>query len=208
MPRRLAAAVSLALLTGSLLMWLAAVPIVSAGDPCYHDYVLPNETSASTQEVKLLPCAFAPTVTKVEVGSTVTFVNVTDFTHLVTGANQAWGSRDAELAPGATVHYRFDQAGIYPYACALHRGMSGTIIVGDTSAAAPVAPVAPAAAAAGSGTGTRAAPTAEPAAQVGMGDGPLVVLAVLSGAVLGGLVVGLATRRAAGRRTGSASSVA
>ena len=51
----------------------------------------------------LLPCAFSPTVTQVDVGETVTFTNGTDFTHLVTGANQAWGSRDVELLPGETV---------------------------------------------------------------------------------------------------------
>ena len=114
-------------------------PLASAGDPCYHDYVLPSDTSASTTQVKLLPCAYSPTVTVVRVGATVTFANVTDFTHLVTGANQAWGSRDAEVAPGKTVSYTFDQAGTYPYACALHRGMSGTIIVSDATPAAAVA---------------------------------------------------------------------
>ena len=82
-----------------------------------------------------MPCAFAPTVAQVPVGSKVTFVNGPDFVHLVTGANQAWGSRDAEIQPGGTVSYTFDKAGIYPYACALHRGMSGAIIVGDAVAA-------------------------------------------------------------------------
>ena len=86
-------------------------------------------------EIKLMPCAFAPTIANVPVGSKVTFVNGPDFIHLVTGANQAWGSRDAEIQPGGTVSYTFDKAGIYPYACALHRGMSGAIIVGDAVAA-------------------------------------------------------------------------
>ena len=129
--RRLAAPLSLLVLASGLVLWLAAVPIVSAGDPCYHDYAMPSQTTASTAQVRLLPCAFSPTVTQVEVGETVTFTNGTDFTHLVTGANQAWGSRDVELLPGETADYRFDTAGTYPYACALHRGMSGVILVGD-----------------------------------------------------------------------------
>ena len=80
MRRRLAAPLSLLTLVGGLLVWLAAVPIASAGDPCYHDYVLPSETSVDERQVKLLPCAFSPTVTQVDVGETVTFTNVTDFT--------------------------------------------------------------------------------------------------------------------------------
>ena len=55
--------------------------------------------------------------------------------HLITGANQAWGSRDEELKPDQTVSYRFDKPGIYAYACALHRGMSGAVVVGDLTAA-------------------------------------------------------------------------
>ena len=134
MRRRLAAPLSLLTLVGSLLVWLAAVPIVSAGDPCYHGFSMPPETTASSAQVSLLPCAFSPTVTQVDVGETVTFTNGTDFTHLVTGANQAWGSRDIELQPGATTSYTFDTAGAYPYACALHRGMAGVILVGDAVA--------------------------------------------------------------------------
>ena len=91
-----------------------------------------------------MPCAFGPTVAQVAVGAKVTFVNGPEFAHLVTGANQAWGSRDAEIQPGGTVSYTFDKAGVYPYACALHRGMSGAIIVGDAVAAAAAARQAPA----------------------------------------------------------------
>jgi plastocyanin len=114
---------------------LFAVPVVSAGDPCYHGFTIPPRTSASETQIKVAPCAFAPTVTTVATGSTVTFFNGPDFTHLITGANAEWGSRDVELKPNAEVSYTFDKPGIYPYACALHRGMSGTIVVGDLAAA-------------------------------------------------------------------------
>jgi len=135
--RVLSALSALALLAVPLLLavGLAAAPAALAGDPCYHGFVLPARTEGAETQVKVAPCAFAPTVTHVAVGATVTFFNGPDFTHLVTGANQEWGSRDVELKPGATVSYRFDRAGVYPYACALHRGMSGTIIVGGATAA-------------------------------------------------------------------------
>jgi plastocyanin len=114
---------------------LVVAPRVSAGDPCYHGFDIPALTIGSDTQIKVAPCAFAPTVAHVPVGSTVTFYNGPDFVHLITGANQQWGSRDTELQPGATVSYRFDRAGVFPYACALHRGMSGTIIVGDVATA-------------------------------------------------------------------------
>ena len=202
MRRRLAAPLSLLLLSSSLVLWLAAVPIVSAGDPCYHGFTMPPETTGSSVQVKLLPCAFSPTVTRVDVGQTVTFANGTDFTHLVTGANQAWGSRDIELQPAATVSYRFDTAGVYPYACALHRGMAGVIVVGDVSVAA---------AGAGSGaTGATSTATANAQAepQAGPSDARLILLGMLAGALMGGLIVWFASRRGAARGTESASPVA
>ena len=104
---------------------------VVAGDPCYHGYTIPPTTSAATTTVNLEPCAFVPTAARVEPGATVTFANVSEMPHLVTGANASWGDRDAEIAPGASRSVTFDRAGIYPFSCALHRGMTGVIVVGD-----------------------------------------------------------------------------
>jgi len=115
---------------------LAAPVVAFAGDPCYHDFAMPPQSDEAATQIKVAPCAFAPTVARVAPGTTVTFFNGPEFVHLITGANQAWGSRDVEVAPGATVSYRFDKPGIYPYACALHRGMSGAIVVGDPGASA------------------------------------------------------------------------
>jgi hypothetical protein len=72
-------------------------------------------------------------------GTTVTFVNKSDFTHLITGVGAAWGDKDTEIAPGTRVAYKFDQPGIYPYSCALHRGMSGAILVGSAAQAGEAA---------------------------------------------------------------------
>ena len=209
MRRRLTAPLSLIVLSTGLLLWLVAVPLVSAGDPCYHGFTMPSGTTGSEPEIKLEPCAFSPTVTNVDVGASVKFVNGRDFTHLITGANQAWGSRDVELQPGKTVSYTFDTAGVYPYACALHRGMSGVIVVGDGMAAA----------AAGAGSGTTSGTTtgsttgtaaASPAAatQATQVDGRLLIVAAFGGAVLGGLVAWAALRRTSARSKETVSGVA
>jgi plastocyanin len=125
-----------------LAVGLAAAPSAAAGDPCYHGFQIPPRTEGAETQIKVAPCAFAPTVTHVAVGSTVTFFNGPDFVHLVTGANAEWGSRDTELQPGQCVSYGFDSPGIYPYACALHRGMSGAIVVGEAAAAGGRPPTA------------------------------------------------------------------
>jgi plastocyanin len=182
--------------TSSLaILWLIAVPTASAGDPCYHDFSMPTTSTQAATEIKLMPCAFAPTIANVPVGSKVTFFNGPDFVHLVTGANQSWGSRDVEIRPGGTVSYTFDKEGVYPYACALHRGMSGAIIVGNAVAANTSG---------GSAAGTGAEMTGQTSATeetAGTGglDGPaMLAIGVGAGAIVGAGVVAVAARR---RRT-------
>jgi plastocyanin len=123
---------ALSLVAGSLVF---AAP-VAAGDPCYHGFDLPTRSEGTDPQIKMTPCAFAPAVVRVAPGTTVQWFSGPDFVHLLTGANQEWGSRDDEIQPDSVVAYRFDKPGIYPYACALHRGMSGTIVVGNGIAAA------------------------------------------------------------------------
>jgi plastocyanin len=196
MPRQLARSLTLIASMSLAIVWLIAAPTASAGDPCYHSFEMPATTSEATTQIKLMPCAFGPTVAQVAVGATVTFFNGPDFTHLVTGANQAWGSRDAEIQPGGTVSYTFATAGVYPYACALHRGMSGAIVVGEMAAGTGGAG---AAGAGTTGSGVDAPGTAATSATTtasGSLDGP-VLLAVVVGAavILGVLIVVVAVRR-------------
>ena len=143
-----------------LALALAAAPVAVAGDPCYHGVEIPARTEAAENEIKVAPCWFGPTVSHVAIGSTVTFFNGPDFRHLITGANAEWGSRDTELQPGQQVSYRFDKPGIYPYACALHRGMSGVIVVGDVAAPAAAGPATAGGSGGSAGDGGAAFPVA------------------------------------------------
>ena len=191
--RHVARLLALAATSSLAILWLIAAPTTSAGDPCYHDFTMPATTTGEETQIKLMPCAFAPTVAQVPVGSTVTFFNGSGFAHLVTGANQGWGSRDTEVRPDGTVSYTFDRPGVYPYACALHRGMSGTIVVGDVVPATSVG-------ATGAGaTTTGTAPTGTTTSATGALDGPaMLALAVGTGIVVGAAIAVLASRR---RRT-------
>jgi plastocyanin len=180
-------------ITGLLLVGMLAAPATLAGGPCHDTDNLPPRTEAAAVEIKVAPCSFGPTVAHVPVGATVTFFNGPGESHLITGANSEWGSRDVELQPAQKIAYTFDKAGIYPYACALHRGMTGTIVVGDTSArtdaAAPAAVTGAAPPSDGQGAGT---------GSQGFGIGQ-VLAAGAGGLVLGGLAaVGLLRARRRG----------
>jgi plastocyanin len=179
---------------------LVSAPTAVAGNPCFRDPP-PPRTTGTDPEIKAAPCAFLPAVTHVGTGSTVTFFNGPTFTHLITGANQEWGSPDAELRPGQTVAYRFDEPGVYPFACALHAGMSGTIVVGDPTAA--LAPGTAADTSSGSTgvtgpTAARPAASAPPATPTGTAEAttaslPLGALALVSALAAGaGALVGAA----------------
>ena len=218
--------VALGLVLGSFAL---ATP-VAAGDPCYHGFDLPPLTEGTDPQVKLMPCAFAPTVVRVAPGTTVEWFSGPYDIHLITGAGQEWGSRDVEIQPDTMVAYRFDRPGTYPYACALHRGMSGVVVVGDgipktaagsgPAVVAVVAPVAkpspspaaassrsPAAAAAqapvsGETAASLAGPTEPESAPAAQTASTLVPLALIAAVLVAAAAFG-ATRRAAGRRSRS-----
>jgi plastocyanin len=190
------AVASLAATALLLLIGFAAAPAAVAGDPCYHGFDVPARSEEAATQIKVAPCAFAPTVAHVAVGGTVTFFNGPGFTHLITGANAEWGSRDVEVKPGQEVSYRFAKAGIYPYACALHRGMSGAIVVGNVATPAAAGPAAPAPAA----DANNAAATPSSENQATSSQGPaigLIVGAGFAGIVIGGIgALGLIRTRA------------
>ena len=108
--RALAVLAALGLLLGSF----AVASPVAAGDPCYHGFDLPPLTEGIDPQVKLMPCAFAPTVVRVAPGTTVEFFSGPYDVHLITGAGQEWGSRDDEIQPDSMVSFRFLRAGPIP----------------------------------------------------------------------------------------------
>jgi plastocyanin len=150
MTRRLRALGGASILAVAALAALAAAPAVLAGDPCFHGYTIPATTTETARAVRMEPCAFVPTNVRLDPGATLTFTNTSGDVHLLTGANQAWGDREKEIKPGESVSITFDDPGVYAFSCALHRGMSGAVIVGDADGLSAAAPVS----SAGSGSDT------------------------------------------------------
>ena len=164
---------------------LTAAGAVLAGGGCHGELArdaVPSEASESV--VKLDGCTYAPTITRVPIGTEVRFVNDSNTYHDVTGRDGAWAS--GQLVQGAAFSHRFVDAGLYPYSCSLHPGMAGVVVVGSPLAAA-AAPLEPDAAPAAAVSGT---PTAEttPLLPIAAAGG----LGLLAGALATAIVV---TRR-------------
>ena len=121
-----------------LLIAALAAPATQAGGGCHGPVTPPGDGEASV--VKIDGCMFYPTIARVPVGTAVRFLNTGEVPHNVTGVVGTWAS--GELANGAEYRHAFAAPGVYPFACTLHPGMNGAIVVGGDAplAAAPAAP--------------------------------------------------------------------
>lgn len=109
---------------GLLFVLLPSAP-ARAGGGCHGGPV--KDVVGTT--VDLEGMCFVQTILRVKPGQSVTWKNGDQMDHMVTGAGVTWGSLE-NLRPGHTVTYRFDRAGVYPYACMIHAGMVGAVVVG------------------------------------------------------------------------------
>ena len=75
----------------------------------------------------LTTTAFNPDVTDVGVGTTVTWTNNDSVAH--TSTANAGGSNSGTVGPGGRFSFTFQSAGSFPYHCAIHPGMVGTVVV-------------------------------------------------------------------------------
>lgn len=111
----LAAAAFLAVLV------LPALP-AGAGGGCHS-----GVSRGTGDTVEIVDACFTPTTLSIQPGDSVTWVNTDSFVHNVGG--NLWGHFD-DLNGGQSFTAKFDQPGIYPYACNYHPGMTGAIVVG------------------------------------------------------------------------------
>jgi plastocyanin len=108
-----------------LFVLLPAVP-AHAGGGC-HDQATRDVIGT---RVDLKGMCFVQTTLRVKPGQAVTWKNFDSMDHMVTGAGVSWGSLE-NLHPGQSATYRFAASGTYPYACMIHAGMVGAVVVGN-----------------------------------------------------------------------------
>ena len=111
----------------SAALWVSS-GIAVAGGGCMHST---GPTTGRGDAVEMLDYCFTSTVLYVERGTDVTWTNRDDTGHNIVGVGGTWGNPDVTLNKGDTASYRFDEDGVFPYACWIHPGMIGAIVVGD-----------------------------------------------------------------------------
>jgi plastocyanin len=128
---------------------------------------------AADQAVAIGGFAYSPASITVSVGDTITWTNNDPQTHTATADDASWNSGNI-AGGGGTKAVTFTTAGTFPYHCAIHSSMTGTVTV---TAAAP-APGAEA---------TTPPTDAAPSSQTGddSGDGSLagLLMVALAGVV-------------------------
>ena len=117
---------------------------------------------AADEAVSIQGFAFSPGTVTISEGDTVTWTNGDQTDHTATG--QAFDTE--RLDPGQTASITFSTAGTFPYVCAIHPQMQGTVVVEAAAAPAPTdAPTAAPGGAAATPPRTDASPlraTADP----------------------------------------------
>ena len=84
-----------------------------------------NNTPVSSLDVSMSNFAFSPDAIRINVGDAVTWTNLDNVPHTVTGDNFDSGTLDQ----GQTYQHAFVEPGTYEYYCNFHPGMKGTVIV-------------------------------------------------------------------------------
>lgn len=82
---------------------------------------------ADATRVKIENFTFTPTALTVKVGTVVTFENDDDIPHIVVASDGSFRSKALDTGDGYT--FTFTKSGDFPYFCALHPHMQGTITV-------------------------------------------------------------------------------
>ena len=154
----------------------------NAGGGCMHGT---GPTNGRGHEVQMVDACFTATVLYVDRGTEVTWTNRDAMDHDVVGVGGSWGDPGHTLRPGDSVSYRFDEDGVYPYACWIHPGMVGAIVVGDGIGHGIAGAVVPATVADVGDAAT--APQASSDVARGGGIDPTVVWVIGAALILAGL---------------------
>ncbi len=82
---------------------------------------------AATVQIQIKGMNFHPGTVTVAPGTTVIWTNDDAFGHTTTSDTKLWDS--GLLAPGKSFSHTFDKPGSFPYHCAVHTFMTGTVTV-------------------------------------------------------------------------------
>lgn len=117
------------LLSASTALFVAAIALFTA---CSSDSDSPSSSGTTNPPaanmIDIAGSAFNPRNLSIKVGTKVTWTNKDGVAHTVTSDDGGFTS-SGNLGNGATYEYTFNAVGTYPYHCAIHPSMTGTITV-------------------------------------------------------------------------------
>lgn len=87
----------------------------------------PSQAAVAPTVVKIQGMAFSPATITVAKGTRVTWKNLDSVSHTSTSNTGVWNS--GTLGPGKSYGRRFAKKGTFPYHCAIHPSMTGTVVV-------------------------------------------------------------------------------
>ena len=88
----------------------------------------PVTATPGANEVFIQNSAFSPASITVAVNTTITWTNKDNLSHTVTSNTGAFDSGLIGVS-GGTYSHQFTTAGTFVYHCAVHSGMTGTVVV-------------------------------------------------------------------------------
>jgi len=91
------------------------------------DHAKMLQSSLGAKKVTIDGTAYTPATLRVKTGDSIIWTNDDPFAHTVT--SRAGGFDSKMIATGRSWTYRATRAGEFPYVCALHPTMKGTLIV-------------------------------------------------------------------------------
>lgn len=91
----------------------------------------------AANKVAMTQFCFEPGVVTIAPGETMEIVNDDPMLHNIYGPGWFHG----DLRPGEVMSRTFDQAGTYTFACTLHPGMTGAVVVSDIEPISATSPV-------------------------------------------------------------------
>jgi plastocyanin len=118
--------VALAVLAAALTFIALAAPSAAGG--CVNTT---SPAEGTGPDARIDHCQFLPGVLRVPIGTTVKWTNDDVLPHVISGIG--WGRTQGMLMTSDTFTYTFTAAGIYPYTCTMHPGMSAVVFVGDVT---------------------------------------------------------------------------
>ncbi|MDZ8055675.1 MAG: cupredoxin family copper-binding protein [Aulosira sp. ZfuVER01] len=99
-------------------------PKVTTNQPLEQEKVSTQKANAN---VKIYNFKFEPTTLKINVGETVKFANSDEEPHTVTATDGSFDSKALDTEEAWT--HTFTKPGAFPYICAIHPFMKGTVTV-------------------------------------------------------------------------------